>query len=486
MQAPSRPSVGDSAREPHVNRLRGLIVDTGPLRRHRDFRLIWTGQVISNIGRQITLVALPYQLYVLTGSPLAIGGLAIVQLIPLLTLSLWGGAVADAVDRRRLLLLTQTGLLFCSTALALIAGLPDPSILLIYGVALVAGMISAIDQPARSSAIFRLVPRSEMGEAISLSQAGFQLSSVIGPAIGGVLIAAFGLRAAYATDAVTFGASILALLLIAPMPPIGQAARPGMKAVREGLQYVRGMPAILGTFVIDLDAMIFGLPVALFPILAINVFHVGAAGVGLMTSAVAVGALIGALLTGWVARVRLQGRAVLIAVAVWGIAIACFGLVTVSFPLALLFLAIAGSADVISAVFRGTILQTGVPENLRGRLSAIHIMVVTGGPRLGDLESTAVAALVGTQFSVVSGGLLCLVGVGVVARKFPQLTHYDGWVAAAAHAGEIGAAEIGAAEPPGAEGLAGDELAADEAAAEIFGEAGPAPASPGAAEAPGI
>jgi MFS family permease len=309
-----------------------------------------------------------------------------------------------------------------------------------------------------------LVPRAEMGEAISLSQAGFQLSSVAGPAIGGVLIATLGLPAAYAADALTFGAAILALLAIAPMPPIGLVARPGLEAIREGLRYVRGVPAILGTFVIDLNAMIFGLPVALFPILALEVFHVGAAGVGLMTSAVAVGALIGALLTGWVARVRLQGRAVLVAVAVWGIAIACFGLVTASFPLALLFLAIAGAADVISAVFRGTILQTGVPERLRGRLSAIHIMVVTGGPRIGDLEATAVAALVNTQFSVVSGGLLCLVGVGVVALRIPQLTHYDGWAAAKAHAGETHAGEQMATEAALAE-AALEELALTDSGA---------------------
>jgi MFS family permease len=413
-----------------VSRRRSILLDLGPLREFRDFRIVWLGQLVSNVGRQVTLVALPYQLYILTRSPLAIGALAVVQLVPLLTITLFGGAIADAVDRRRLLLLTQSGLMVTSGCFAILATVATPPIVLIYLVALLAGIVSAVDQPARSSAMYRLVPREQMGKTIALAQAGFQLASVTGPALGGVLIALLGLPVAYAVDSATFGVSVVALLFISPIPPIGQAARPGLAAVREGLRYVRQIPAILGTFVIDLDAMVFGLPVALFPILAVDVYGVGAAGVGLMTSAVAAGALVGALLTGWVSRVRYQGRAVIWAVLAWGLAITLFGLVTFSFPLALLLLAAAGAADLVSAVFRGTILQAGVPEHLRGRLSAIHLMVVTGGPRIGDLEATGVAALVSTQFSVVSGGVLCMLGVALVARRFPQLARYDGFAAA--------------------------------------------------------
>ncbi len=415
----------------NVARLGSALVDVGRLRRHREFRLLTIGSLIGGLGRQVTVIALPYQLYVLTRSPLAIGLLAIVQLVPLLSFSMIGGAIADSVERRRLLLVTQSGLLLCSAALALIATSADPPVVLIYVVAFVAGAISAVDQPTRSSAMFRVVPREELPWAISISQVTWNVSSVLGPALGGALIAVFGLPAAYATDALTFGISLVTVFMIAPLPPLGGAARFSFAAIREGLRYARRTRVLLATFVVDLDAMIFGMPVALFPILSLDVFHMGPEGVGLMTAAPAAGALLGAVFTGWVHRVRLQGRAVIAAVAVWGLAIAAFGLSTFSFPLALLFLAIAGAADMYSAVFRSTILQVGLPDQLRGRLSALHLTVVTGGPRLGDLEATAVAAAVSAPFSVVSGGLLCVLGLALVAWRFPELAAYDAHVAAA-------------------------------------------------------
>jgi MFS family permease len=406
--------------------LRGILLDLRPLRRHRDFRILLFGQLASGFGRQVTLIALPYQLYVMTRSPLAIGGLALVQLVPLLALSLAGGAMADRIDRRRLLLLTQSSLLVTSALLAIVATLAEPPILLIYIIAFAAASISAIDSPTRTSAIYGMVPREELGWAISIMQAVWQLSQVLGPALGGVLIAVVGLPAAYATDALTFGGSIAALLAIAPIPPtIAATGRTTLAAIREGLAYARRTPAILSTFVVDLDAMIFGLPVALFPILAIDTFHMGAEGVGLMTAAPAAGALLGAVLTGWVNRVRYRGRAVLLAVFVWGLSITLFGLSTFFFPLALVFLAIAGAADMFSAIFRSTILQVSVPDELRGRLSALHLMVVAGGPRVGELEATGVAAIAGAPFSVISGGLLSIVGVALVAWRFPQLAAYD-------------------------------------------------------------
>lgn len=409
-----------------MSRFRGILLDLRPLRRHRDFRILLLGQLASGFGRQVTLIALPYQLYILTHSPLAIGGLALVQLVPLLAFSLAGGAVADRIDRRRLLLLTQSCLCVTSVLLALLATLADPPILLIYGVAFIAATISAIDSPTRTSAIYRVVPREELGWAISIMQAVWQLAQVLGPAFGGVLIAVVGLPAAYATDALTFGVSIAALIAIAPIPPlVASTGRNTLAAIREGLDYARQTPVILSTFVADLDAMIFGLPVALFPILAIDTFHMGAAGVGLMTAAPAAGALLGAVLTGWVGRVRYQGRAVLVAVFVWGLSITLFGLSTFFFPLALVFLAIAGAADMFSAIFRGTILQVSVPDELRGRLSALHLMVVAGGPRVGDLEATGVAAIAGAPFSVISGGLVSIIGIALVAWRFPQLAAYD-------------------------------------------------------------
>lgn len=412
---PARPS----------RRLRGVLVDVSPLRHDRDFRLLWIGQLVSGAGRQVTVVALPFQLYVLTSSTLAVGLLALVQLVPILIFALGGGAVADAVDRRRLLLLTQAGLALTSAALVVLALIPDAPLAAYYAVAFVAAGLGAVDQPARSSAIPRLVPRERLPAAIALSQLGFQAVAVAGPAVGGLLLATMGAAAAFAFDTVTFLAAILALVLIAPIPPRPDAPRPSLRTIVEGLRFVRSRRVVLSTFVVDLVAMVFGMPAALFPALALDVFRVGPAGLGLLAAAPAAGALVGALLTGWVGRVRRPGRAVIMAVAGWGIAITAFGLSTGSFPLALLFLALAGAADVFSAVLRSAIVQIETPDEIRGRVVGVHILVVTSGPRLGDVEAAAVAALVGPQLAVVSGGLLCLVGLVAAVRRFPELGRYE-------------------------------------------------------------
>ena len=409
------------------DRLRRLIVDVEPLRRDRDFRYLWMGQVVSGLGRQVTSIVLPYQLYVLTGTPLAIGALALVQVVPIMAFSLGGGVVADAVDRRRLLLLTQAGLAISSAALAGLATMAAPPVLAIYAVAFVAAGLGAMDQPARSSAVPRLVPRERLPAALALGQLNFQAAGVVGPAIGGLVIASLGIAAGYAFDVITFGAAIGALLLIAPIPPAHGAVRPSLGAIAEGLRFARRRRAILGTFAVDLNAMVFGMPTALFPVLALDVFRVGPAGLGLLAAAPAAGALVGAVLTGWVGRVRRTGRAVLWASAGWGLAITAFGLCTFSFPLALVFLAAAGAADVVTAVLRSAIVQLLTPDELRGRVTSIHILVVTGGPRLGDVEASAVASLAGAQLSVVSGGLLCLVGLVAIVRSFPELAAFDMW-----------------------------------------------------------
>ena len=362
------------------------------------------------MGNQITRIALPFQVYVLTQSTVAVGFLAAVQLVPILALSLGAGAVADAVDRRRLILVTSVGMAFCSLALAVLALGSPPSLPAIFGVAFLAASLASIDQPARSSAIPRLVPAERLPAAIALNQLNLQTASIVGPAVGGVIIAIAGLPAAYALDFVSFGAALAAIAAIGPLPPLGGAARPGLSAVLEGLR-----------FAIDFAAMVFGMPTSLFPALGLTVFGAGAVGVGLLAAAPAVGAFVGAALSGWVSGVRRRGRAVILAVAGWGAAIVGFGLATFSFPLALTLLALAGAADVLSAVFRSTIVQLETPDGLRGRVTAIHILVVTSGPRLGDIEAAAVAGLIGPQASVISGGLLCLLGVIGVARAFPQL-----------------------------------------------------------------
>lgn len=416
---------------PPRRRFGNLVADPAPLRHDRDFRLLWIGQAISIVGRMVTSVVLPYQVYVLTGNMLDLGVLSLVQLVPILIFALGGGAVADAVDRRRLLLVTQLGLGATSLALALIALLPAPSILAIYAVAFVAAGLGSIDQPARSSAIPRLVPPQRLPAAIAMNQLVFNGAAVIGPAFGGIVLAMAGITAAYLVDVATFGAAIIALLMIAPIPPAAGAVRPSLAAVAEGLRFARRRRPVLATFIVDVNAMVFGSPRTLFPPLALDVFRVGPAGVGLMASASGLGAFVAAVFSGWTTNVRRPGLAVLAAVAVWSLGIVGFGLSTFSFPLALLCLAIASGADVFSAVLRSSIVQLLTPDALRGRVSSIHILVVTGGPRVGDAEASAVAAVIGPQLSAVSGGVLSLVGVGLIALAMPEFRRLDMQVAAA-------------------------------------------------------
>jgi predicted MFS family arabinose efflux permease len=269
------------------------------------------------------------------------------------------------------------------------------------------------------------VPRERLQAAIAVNWLSGATVSVAGPVAAGVIIAVSGVATAFAFDVVSFIASLAALLVIAPIPPHPDAARPGIRSVVEGLRFARDRRIILATFAIDFDAMVFGMPSSLFPQLALTVFNTGAAGYGLLTAAPALGAFIGALLSGSVGKIRRPGRGVVAAVAGWGVAIIGFGLFTASFPLALVCLALAGVADVLSAVLRSSIVQLVTPDRLRGRISSIHMLVVTTGPRFGDAEAAGVAALAGPQFSVVSGGVLCLVGLVAVLRLFPQLMAYE-------------------------------------------------------------
>ena len=400
---------------------RGLVIDLEPLRRDPDFRRLWTGQAVNVVGSQITRVALPYQVFVHTGSMAALALLTFVQLVPIMLFSLGGGAVADAFDRRRVLLVTQVGLAASSLALVYLSLQAQMSMPALYGVAFVAAALSAVDQPTRSSATPRLVPPERLRAAIALGQLTFNGGSVLGPVIAGVLLGTIGAAGAFAADVATYAFSLAMLLRIRPIRPLSGASRPGLAAVREGLRFVRRRRLILSTFAIDLNAMIFGMPTAVFPALALDVFRVGPVGLGLLNAAPAAGAFVAIAFSGSLQRVRRIGRGIVLAVVAWGAAIALFGLSTLYFPMALLFLAIAGAADVTSAVFRSSVVQMETPDELRGRVSAIHILVVTGGPRVGDIEAALVASAIGAQLSVISGGLLCLLGVVGVLKAFPEL-----------------------------------------------------------------
>ena len=420
--------------------VRGLVIDVEPLRRDPDFRRLWMGQSINVIGNQITRVALPYQVYVLTQSTLALAALSFAQLLPLLLFSLGGGAIADAFDRRKVLLVTQLGLAGTSLGLAVLSLQAQPALPVLFAIAFLASGLAAIDWPARTSATPRLVPPERLRAAIALGQLTFNAGSVLGPIAAGLLIGSVGLAGAYAADVATFGASLLMLLRIRPIPPLAGSGRAGLEAIREGLRFVRDRRVILSTFAIDLNAMVFGMPTALFPVLALDVFHTGPVGLGLMTAAPAAGAFAAIVFSGGIGRIRRIGRGIVLAVAAWGAAIVGFGLSTFFFPLALAFLAIAGAADVVSAVFRSSVVQMEAPDELRGRVAAIHILVVTSGPRVGDIEAAVVASAIGAQLSVISGGLLCLLGVGAVMRAFPEL---DAHVATDTPAASAPAATVG-------------------------------------------
>ncbi len=401
-----------------------LFVDLSPLRQSRAFRRLWGGYLVSTLGSQLTVVAVPYQVFRLTHSSLDVGLVGLAQILPVLAGSLFGGSIADAVDRRVLLLITQLSLAACSLGLALNSTGGRAALWPLYALSALGAGLASVDNPTRSAVLANLVGRPLFASANALWQLLYQVGQVAGPAIAGLLLAQVGIAWVYWIDMGTFTVSLLAVASLPSLRPPGGGTRFGLRSIAEGLGYLKGKPVLQGTFVVDLNAMILGMPRALFPALALVRFHGGATTVGFLYSAPGVGALLGALLTGWVVTVKKQGRAVIIAVAVWGAAIAAFGLVPFLLA-ALVLLAIAGAADVVSAVFRGTILQLEAPEALRGRLSSVHTAVVTGGPRLGDFEAGAVASLSTAQISVVSGGLGCLLGVGLVSLLMPRFAHYD-------------------------------------------------------------
>ncbi len=406
------------------SRLRGLIIDVDPIRLDRDWRRLWAGQSINVVGAQLTRVALPYQVYVLTGSTLAIAALSIAQLVPLLVFSLGGGAIADAFDRRRVLIATQLGLGATSLALVGLAIQGNPPVVALFGLAFVGSALSAIDWPTRASATPRLVPAERLRSAMALGQLTFNGAAVLGPLLAGVLLGTVGLAGVYAADVATYAVALLTLVGMRAIPPLTAQRQPAIAAIREGLRFVRERRIILSTFAIDLNAMVFGMPTALFPVLALDVFKTGPLGLGLLNAAPAAGAFTAIILSGGIVRLYRIGRGVILAVVAWGAAIVGFGLSSFWFPLALLCLAVAGAADVVSAILRSSIVQLDAPDHLRGRVSAIHTLVVTSGPRVGDLEAALVASAIGAQLSVISGGILCLVGVLIVARWFPELDRH--------------------------------------------------------------
>ncbi len=404
-----------------------IALDLAPLRASHDLRLLLTGEFLTSLGTQAALVALPYQVYTQTGSALLTGLLGAVELGPLIAAALLGGAAADRMDRRRLLLVVQVGLILTASALAAGALAGEPPLWLLYLLAATIAGFGSLEGVVRVALVPNVVGAEHLRGALALSWGLYQVTAVVGPGAGGLLIAAAGVEGAYLADAVSCLAMLAAASRLGPQLPRGQRAGDPegvRRSIAEGLRFVRGNQALKGSFAIDLLAMTFGMPRALFPVLSIAVYGTGAAGTGALFAAVSAGATVAALTTGWLGGARRLGRIVIGAVAVWGLAIAGVGLVG-SLWLAAPLLAIAGAADSVSALCRSTINQTVTPDALRGRMSSVFMIVVTGGPRLGDVESGLVGSLAGARFAVLSGGLACVAGIAAVVLAFPALLAYD-------------------------------------------------------------
>ena len=405
-------------------RFRRLALDLTPVRTSRGFRNLLLGDAVSVIGTTVTAVAVPLQVYALTRSSAAVGLVGVVGLVPLVVLGLYGGAVADAVDRRRLVLATTTCQAALSAVLFVQAALGSHHLWVLFAVVAVQSGLFALDSPARQAFPPRLLPPEQLPSANALRQVEFNVGLAVGPLLAGFLVVTAGFGAAYGLDAVSFAASLWAVASLPSMAPEGGGRRAGLASVVEGLQFLGTRKVLLLTFVVDLIAMVFGMPRALFPGLADRVFGGGAASAGAMFSALAIGALLAALFGGWLGRVTRQGLAVLIAICAWGGFVIGFGL-TSQLWLGLVLLAGAGAADMVSAVFRTAILQTAAPDELRGRLGGVFIVVVAGGPRLGDARSGGFASFLGLQPAVVVGGVLVIVLTVAVALVVPHFARYD-------------------------------------------------------------
>lgn len=403
--------------------VRGSLADITPLREHPHYRRLWFGQAVSGIGQQMTALAVSVQVYALTRSALATGLIGLCSLLPLVAFGLYGGAIADRVDRRKLGLLGASGAAALSFVLAAQALLRLHSVGLLYGVVALQAVCFAINAPARASMIPRLVPAEQLPAANALGSLSMNLGLTVGPMVGGLFIGIWGFQAAYLVDAVAFGASLYAMWRLPAMRP--EASADGKRvSVLEGLRFLRERPNLRMTFLADIVAMVFGMPRALFPALAATLYGGGAGTVGLLTAAPAVGALIGGLFSGWVGRVHRHGLATTLAVAAWGLACAGFGLAG-HLWLGLLLLACAGAADTVSMIFRNTMLQAAAPDDMRGRLQGVFIVVVAGGPRLGDFESGVVAQLTTPALSATTGGLACLASLAVLLARYPSFLRYD-------------------------------------------------------------
>lgn len=416
----------ESTEEP-VYRTR-IFADLTPLRTSPDYRRLWFGNTVSWIGQGMTALAVSLQVYDITGSAFSVGLIGFCSLVPLVVFGLYGGAVADTVDRRRLGLFSASGSFLLSVGLMAVTVAGVERVGLLYAVVALQAVCFALNSPARTSMIARLLPAEQLPAANALSSMTSTTGALVGPMLGGLIVGWWGYRAAYTVDAVTFTASLYAMWRLPSMlPDRGEEDEGAVKkraSVLDGLRFLGTRPNLRMTFFTDLCAMVLAHPRALFPVVAVVWYGGDAKTTGLLVAAPAFGALLGGVFSGWLGRIRRHGLAVVAAVACWGSAIAVFGL-TRQLWLGLVLLALAGCADTISMVFRSTMLQAAVPDEMRGRLQGVFIVVVAGGPRLGDFLAGSVADLTSPAVAVTGGGAACVVAVSLLALRWRGFLRYD-------------------------------------------------------------
>lgn len=404
-----------------LRRIAALRLDTTPLRTSRDFRILFLGGTVFYLGGMVSYVAVPFQVFHLTSSNFAVGALGIVELVPLLVFGLWGGALADHVDRRRLLIVTGIAQAILTGALLANAMRPEPSVPVIYAVAALLTVAGALQRPSRDALLPRTVTHDQLPAAMALSSFGIQFAMLVGPAIGGIVLDVVGVAWCFAVDVLGLVVATVLFTRLGSYPRQGRP--PSLSGIREGLAYAVRRPDLLGTYVVDLVAMVMAMPIVLFPALATQVFATPAL-LGVVYSAEGVGSLLATASSGWTGRVHHHGRAVVIAAIVWGLAMGAAG-VAPTIWVALAALVVAGAADMISGLFRSIIWNQTIPDELRGRLAGIEMLSYSVGPLGGQVRAGLVADRFGVRQAITSGGLLCVVGVVATAAWLRPFWRYD-------------------------------------------------------------
>lgn len=397
-------------------------MDLGLLRRRREFGLLVLGQTVSEAGSMATFVAVPFQAYELTGSSLAVGLLGVAEFVPILVLALVGGALADAFDRRRLVQIAEAGAAIAAGALLVNAALPDPQLWVLYVCAALMAAFTAVRRPPLDALVPRLVERDELKAASALQFSFHNMAALAGPALAGVLIATAGLTVTYGIDVVSFAGSLVVLNAMRTPPPPPDAEAPSLRTIVEGLRYAGSRQDLIGTYLVDMNAMFFGMPMALFPAIAKG--YGGPEVLGLLYAAPSAGSIAVTLTSGWSARVHRHGRAIVYGAGAWGLGIIAFGFAGTLW-LAVGCLVVAGAMDTISGIFRSAIWNETIPDHLRGRLAGVEMISWSSGPLLGDAEAGFLAALAGVRASVITGGIACVAGTVVLAVALPRFWGYD-------------------------------------------------------------